>query len=314
MEIYQIVLIVFGAIFAFLLLFFIAGSFGFFCGIFKRKPYNELGDKRHETEQRKFVKEERRKAIEHLRTVDCEKYEITAFDGITLRGKMFRAKEKSDRLIICVHGFTSHSFREFGAVTPYLNSLGLDVLLVDDRAHGASDGKYTGFSVLDRIDVKGWVEKFRPEYKDLYLYGISMGAATSAMVAGDIPDKIDGVIFDCGFTCPEDAFLVPLVKIKHFGKILLAFGDVWCRIILKFSFKKVSALETIKNAKCPFVFIQGDKDPTVTVDMSNRMYASCGSAVKSQEIFAGAEHVGCYYVDKPRYEKILADFFEKSRA
>lgn len=312
METYQIILIVLACVAAFVLMFFAVGGLAFFLGIFKRKPYSELGDKKHETEQRKFVKEERRKAIAYLRGIPCEKTEITAFDGTVLRGRLYKSEENGERrLVICVHGFTSHGLREFAAVTPYLNSLGLDALLVDDRAHGESDGKYSGFSVLDRIDVKGWVEKYKQSYEKIYLYGISMGAATVAMVAADMKEDISGVVFDCGFTSPADSFAAVMKKAcPHLsGKPIFFFGRIWCKLILGFDFKKVSALEEIKKAECPFLFIQGDCDPTVPKEMSDRMFASCGSKNKRQEIFNGAEHVASLYVERERYEKLLKDFF-----
>jgi hypothetical protein len=173
MEPYVIALICIASIIAFLLIFLMVGGYFFFKGIFKRKPFSLLGDKPNESGQRVFVKEERKKAIEHLDTLPHEKHEVVTFDGLTLCGKLFRTpKDNPDgKLLICVHGYTSHGRREFAAYVPHVHDLGVDVLLVDDRAHGDSEGDYTGFSVLDRIDVKYWVEKMRADYKKIYLFG-----------------------------------------------------------------------------------------------------------------------------------------------
>ena len=314
MEPYAIALICIASIVVFLLTLFVVGGYFFFKGIFKRKPFSLLGDKPNETGQRVFVKEERRKAIEHLDTLPNEKQEVVTFDGLTLRGELFKAPNGNPdgKLLICVHGYTSHGRREFAAYVPHVHDLGVDVLLVDDRAHGDSDGKYTGFSVLDRIDVKYWVEKMKPNYKKIYLFGISMGAATSAMVAADMPE-IAGLLFDCGFTSPIEAFRA--TGTRHAPRFVVDpvffFGRIWCKILLGFDFMKVSALEEIKKVKCPCVFVQGTADVIVPPHMSNQMYEACGSERKRQELFEGAEHVASYYLEKDRYVEILKDFFAK---
>lgn len=318
METYQIILIVIGAVAVATLFALVFAGLAFFMGIFKRKPYSELGDKRHETEMRKFVKEERKKAIAHARTLSPEQLELTSFDGLKLKGKLYKTSGQNTekRLVVCVHGFTSHSMRECSAYIPVFDEIGIDALLVDDRAHGDSEGKYTSFSVLDRIDVKGWIDLMKPRYDKIYLLGISMGAATVAMVAGENPDDVEGVVFDCGFTSPEEEFEAMVKKYcPHLsGKPIFFFGSLWCRLILGFDFRKVSALEKVKNAKCPFLFIQGDNDPTVPKFMSDKMFEACGSEIKRQEIFPGAEHVSCFYVDNPRYVKLLKEFFAETKS
>lgn len=317
METYQIVLIAIGCVAVATLLTLVFAGLAFFLGIFKRKPYSELGNKRHETEMRKFVKEERKKAIAHARTLSPENLEITSFDGLKLKGKLYKTSGQNaeKRLVICVHGFTSHSMRECSAYIPVFDKIGIDALLVDDRAHGESEGKYTSFSVLDRIDVKGWIDTMKPRYDKIYLLGISMGAATVAMVAGENPDLVSGVVFDCGFTSPAEEFEAMVRKYcPHMsGKPIFFFGSLWCKLILGFDFRKVSALEKVKNAKCPFLFIQGDNDPTVPKYMSDKMFEACGSENKRQEIFLGAEHVSCFYVDNPRYVKLLEEFFDTAK-
>lgn len=312
METYEIVLICVAILVALILAVLVVSGYFFFKEIFKRKPFSLLGDKPNETGQRKLVKEERKKAIEHLDTLPHEKMEVVTFDGLTLRGKLFcTPKENPDKkLLICVHGYTSHGRREFAAYVPHVHDLGVDVLIVDDRAHGDSDGTHTGFSVLDRIDVKYWVEKMKPDYEKIYLFGISMGAATVAMVAADMPE-ISGVLFDCGFTSPVEAFKVTGKRMapSFITTPVFFFGRLWCKLILGFDFKKVSALEEVKKAKCPFIFVQGSADVTVPLFMSNQMFEACGSDKKRQEIFEGAEHVASFYLEKDRYVALLKDFF-----
>ena len=52
-------------------------------------------------------------------------------------------------------------------------------MVVDERAHGKSEGTYIGFGCLDRYDALQWMEyvvERLGEDCELMLHGISMGA------------------------------------------------------------------------------------------------------------------------------------------
>ncbi len=319
METYVIALISISVAALFILLSFIIGGLVFFFAIFKRKPFNELGTKKKMSLQRKEVIEERREAIDYLKKQPYVPYERKADDDIILKGKLFCAipdgqnVSSSKRLVICVHGFGSHSFRAYAAMTPYLQSLGLDVLLIDERAHGESEGKYTGFSVLDKDDLIGWVDMFKDTYEKIYLNGVSMGASTCALAAAERQDDINGLIFDCGFTSPIEEFDASVRGVnRHLNCApIFFFGDLWCRQILGFSFKSVSALAAMPSVKCKVLFVHGDKDKKVPREMSDRLFAACGSLDKKQEIFSSAEHTASWHVETERYKKLLKEFFEE---
>lgn len=56
------------------------------------------------------------------------------------------------------------------------------MLLVDERAHGMSEGEQIGFGCLDRHDAMGWIRKVIEicgEDVEILLHGISMGGMRS---------------------------------------------------------------------------------------------------------------------------------------
>lgn len=305
---------VLGAMIGLALIYFLIGGLCFFLNTFKRRDSDVYGVAPDEgaSEQKKMRYEARRNAIDYVNTLSCEEMEIESFDGTKLVGRLYCAEKSEGRLVICVHGYNSNGKRCFGAFVPEFNNLNLDVLVVDDRAHGDSEGKYTGFTVLDRIDVKCWVEMMKPRYDDIYLFGTSMGASTVGLVAADMPE-IAGLIFDCGFTSPIEAFRTKVKdKIPPFlYEPVFFFGRMWSKIILGFYFKKVSTLEAMKDVKCPVLFVQGGNDKIVPQEMAEQLFEACGSENKRLEIFEEAEHSACFYVDKERYLSLLEEFFAK---
>ena len=307
---------VLGAFIGIALIYFIIGGLCFFFATFKRKPF-ELYDTTPEekmSEQKRAKNAERRKEIDHVETLPCQILDVTSFDGIKLTGRLYRAEENQEkRLVICVHGYKSNGRRCYGGFVPILNDMGLDALVIENRAHGDSEGDYTGFSVLDRVDVKYWVEKMRGDYGKVYLMGSSMGASTVGIVAADLPE-IAGLVFDCGFTSPMDAFRLKVKdKMPPFlYEPVFFFGRMWCKMILGFDFKKVSTLDAMKDVKCPTLFIQGGKDWVVTPEMAQKLYEACGSDDKKLELFEDAEHGASFYVDRERYVALLKDFFNSN--
>ena len=81
---------------------------------------------------------------------------IKSFDGLRLYGALL--ENYSDKIVICVHGFTGSGKKDFASLAQAYYKNGYNVLLVDNRAHGQSEGKYVGFGVLDRLDLRNWVK------------------------------------------------------------------------------------------------------------------------------------------------------------
>lgn len=157
---------------------------------------------------------------------------IKSFDGLRLYGALLESEKFSDKIIICVHGFTGSGKKDFASLarTYYLN--GYNVLLVDNRAHGQSEGKYVGFGVLDRLDLRNWVKytvnRFGSNIK-IFLHGISMGGATVLMASSIMPKNVRGIIADCGFTSVDEIFEYVLKRDYHLRDSLSFILQILCQ-------------------------------------------------------------------------------------
>ena len=71
------------------------------------------------------------------------------------------------------------------------------MLLIDERAHGESEGTYIGFGTMDRLDGMEWVKWMIDKIGDdaqILLHGNSMGGATVCMMSGlKLPDQVKGL-------------------------------------------------------------------------------------------------------------------------
>ena len=86
------------------------------------------------------------------------------------------------------HGYRGDADRDLGGAIFRAFAVGRNALVIDHRASGRSDGNVISFGILEHRDCLAWVdraiERFGPEV-ELHLTGISMGAATVLMAAGE---------------------------------------------------------------------------------------------------------------------------------
>lgn len=243
---------------------------------------------------------------------------IKARDGITLHGDYLQADEAnaSGRLAICFHGYTSCGFNDCSSISRFFHGLGFDCIVVDNRAHGKSEGDYVGFGILDRFDCLSWINYANERFgckKDILLFGVSMGASTVLMAAGNeaLPSNVKAVISDCAFTSPYEVFAHVLKKDYKLPEFpIMQINDMICRKKAGYGFKDYSTLQAVKSISCPVLFVHGKNDNFVPTEMSLRNYKQCVSP-KELLIVENAGHAASYYENRSLYESKAEAFIKK---
>lgn len=253
-----------------------------------------------------------------LEGAECEPLQMTGFDGTVLAGYYYPAHNNNGCLVMAFNGYRSDSRGQYSHITRFLNGLGYDVVLIDDRAHGSSGGKYVGFGVLDRFDCAKWAkyidEKFRSERK-IYLYGVSMGAA-SVVLAGalELPETVKGIIADCGFTSPYDVFKHVLHSWYHIPSLpLLQISNLYCRVFAGYGYKDANAADAAAKSKIPLLVIHGGADTFVPTYMGREIYNASASVHKKLVIVDDACHAESYFIDMERYRREFTDFIKETK-
>lgn len=240
---------------------------------------------------------------------------IKSDDGIDLHAELIR-NENSEKVIIQVHGFRSKPQFDFIAVMPYFYKKGFNFLLIDHRAHGKSGGEYITYGVRERYDLRKWidfaVEKFGDDV-EILLDGISMGATTVLMASElDLPGNVKGIVSDCGFTSPYDIFVRVLDYSFHSKPFpLLNIAGAIAKRKANFDFKGASTLDAMERNTVPVLFIHGEEDEFVPIEMSEQNYEAC-RAEKSFVRVKGAMHACSYLIEKETVEKAMDEFLAKN--
>ncbi len=250
-------------------------------------------------------------AKERLLSSDYETVEIESADGLKLIGH-WKPCADPKRVIVAMHGWRSTWAEGFGSISEFLEESGCAVLYAEQRAQGESEGECMTFGLLERYDCLAWVN-FVNEKTDgrlpVYLYGISMGATTVLMTAGlELPDNVRGVIADCGFTSPNAIW-----KYVAANNIHVPFHSALAKQITKrksnVDFIDCSTTDAMQSCKVPVLFIHGEDDRFVPLDMTFENYQACASE-KRLLIVPEAGHGLSYITNPSAYEEALTEFWQ----
>ena len=238
---------------------------------------------------------------------------IKSFDDLKLHGVLLKNGD-GKKLLIEVHGFRSSAAHDFIAAMPYFYNKGFSFLLIDLRAHGESEGEYITFGVHERCDLRDWVwfvmEKLGTDI-EIVLHGISMGASTVLMASAlDLPANVHGIIADSGFTSPYDIFVRVLEHSFHAKPFpIVPITQLMAERKANFGFKDASTLDAMAQNTIPVLFVHGEDDDFVPIEMSEANYNACKAEKRFVRV-PNARHACGYVVDKARCEQALDAFLD----
>jgi fermentation-respiration switch protein FrsA (DUF1100 family) len=245
-----------------------------------------------------------------------ERFEIESFDGLKLVGNLLRASKSSKRLAFVIHGHRCVS-GEMGFIAKMYADRGYHVFMPDQRAHGKSAGKYIGMGYFERYDMLRWLHLVNEQVPgcEILLHGISMGAATVMMTAGEraLPDNVVCGVEDCGYTDAYNSIYhhiesdMKWLPFKHTVVLVAGFIN---KLKAGYYFRACECLAPLGRAALPMLFIHGTHDPVVPFWMLKDLY-DAHAGQKEILIVAGAPHGICYFWNTDEYVGKVLLFLEK---
>lgn len=271
-------------------------------------PY-EYGD----DDQIRRCKEVLDSAIADFESASWEEVSIVSHDGLKLAGRYYHVADGAPLQIQC-HGYKGNAIRDFCGAWRIAREAGHNVLLIDERCHGKSEGHTITFGILERQDCLNWVKYAGERFGNvpILLSGVSMGAATVLMAAGmELPENVKGVIADCPYDAPSNIIKKVLGKDMGIpvGPVypLIRFGGM---LYGKFNLNADSPVEAVKRAKVPILLIHGDDDLFVPYEMSCNIHAVAPEKIDFHTV-PGAGHALNYVTAPEEYRKTVLAFLQK---
>ncbi|MBQ7906898.1 MAG: alpha/beta fold hydrolase [Clostridia bacterium] len=255
------------------------------------------------------IREKMLTLVDELMALPYEEIYIKSFDGLMLFGRYYHTKDGAP-LQIQMHGYRGNAYRDFCGGHKLAKDMGHNILLIDQRGHGKSEGKTTTFGLNESRDALSWASYAYERFGNIptFLVGISMGGACVLTASSlQLPKSVVGIIADCPFSKPKKIIKKVCVDLRLNAPLIYPFIRLGALLFGHFNLERSSAQEAVENTSLPVLLMHGADDIFVPCYMSEEIYNHCNS-IKFLYTFDGADHGLSYFADTEKYERASCDF------
>jgi len=246
---------------------------------------------------------------------DLSDVSITTSDGVTLRGWLLRPPHANGEAALLLHGLGDNRLG-MGGYARLLLAHGFAVLMPDARGHGASGGGLVTYGLIERNDIRQWVEFLSAETHAHCVYGMgeSMGAA-ELLQSLAARARFCAVVAESGFSnfreIAYDRMGQPFGMGPWVGRTVLRplveIAFLRARWKYGLNMEQVSPEDAVAAAHVPVLLIHGAIDTNIPARHSRAM-----NAVASQTVLwevPGADHCGALSVAPAEFERRVLGWF-----
>lgn len=224
-----------------------------------------------------------RPSIDWFKSRKWQSAEISAADGVPLKGLWLPAKKPAGTILL-LHDYGASPLH-MAPVARWAEKRKLSVLAVHQRAHGESGGTYTSLGLLEASDARLWAEKLRElcgEGCPIILYGSGMGGAAVLFSLGEtLPDNVIAAISESGYPSVKK-LMKHLIRHEYHMRafptlqLLCLFG----RMVWHGRAAASDACELLKNVKTPLLLSYGKADTHIPPELTAAACEACASPQK----------------------------------
>jgi pimeloyl-ACP methyl ester carboxylesterase len=223
------------------------------------------------------------------------------------------------RCAVLIHGYAD---AKVGAIAwaPTFHGLGWNVLAIDLRAHGESDGVDSTAGFYERHDVNGVLDQLRAQRPEqarrFVLFGVSLGAAVAAAAAvARESDDVAGVILDSPYPSYRDAIAAHARVLGHPGGVLQRLGVRVAEWITGADFDAVGPVNLIPRIAAPLLVVQAGDDPFVPPAAAKQVERACAARPPERAtdywLIPEAEHVQGLAAAPDLYRRRVESFLSR---
>jgi pimeloyl-ACP methyl ester carboxylesterase len=231
-------------------------------------------------------------------------------DGISLSGWYLPGSD-SKPPIVFAHGLFRNR-QEVRELACRMNELGYPGLLFDFRNHGVSGKGSTTIGRLERLDVLGAIDYLKDVQgaDRVFLLGISMGAVSSILAAGEDSDSVAGIIADSPFDTLRNTVSQHVWILLGLPRFPFSDLFVWnLERLGGFSGSDLDAVKALKSLdSVPILFVYGQKDRRMPEIVANRLFDAAASPHKQLLVVPDAGHGRAFRTDPDRYIETVVQF------
>ena len=245
-----------------------------------------------------------------------EDFDLLASDGVLLRGWKVRAPQPGSNWVLVFHGVADNR----AGVLEHARLLllgGYNVVMMDARAHGASEGAMATYGWLERNDTRSIVNALQSSEhpRHIFALGESMGAGIALQSAAAEP-RIEAVVAEASFANLREAAYdyAGLRRYPWLGKTWLAPGT-WTMIyrgetLAGFPASAVAPDKAVAERAFPVLLICDADDVALPCRHTQQIY---NAAIGPKQIWVvpGAFHTAALGYQPGEFKRRVLEFLDK---
>ena len=247
-----------------------------------------------------------------------EAFDVRAPGGEMLRGWKVRAARPNGAWVLVFHGVADNRY----GMTEHARMLlqaGYGVVLMDQRAHGASGGTIATYGWLESKDASSVIDALGDAEHPLHVFalGNSMGAGIALEAAGS-DARIEAVAAEAPFADLEEAAYdyAGLQRWPLLGKTLFAPG-AWTVVyrgekLAGFPASEVSPVRAVGRRAFPLFLICDGADVVLPCRHAEKIFAASTGRKELWRV-PGALHTGALGLAPAEYRQRVVAFFDRER-
>jgi alpha-beta hydrolase superfamily lysophospholipase len=243
----------------------------------------------------------------------CKREVEIRSDGLRLVGEYFDFGSKKAALIIA--GRMESLLYSYFFAEPFRRA-GYNVLVIDNRAHGLSEGKISSLGYREYRDVLGWIRLLQGDLgnEKVFLHGICIGASTAlfAAISDDCPDCVEGLCAEGMYVNFYESFLNHM-KVDRPDKMRFPIVQetmLWIRLVSGANVVTDGPLRRIDRLKKPILFLHSLEDQYSTPEKTKELFARC-TAPKKLVWFDRGAHSRIRINNTEAYDEAIAAFLRE---
>ena len=230
-------------------------------------------------------------------------------DGLKLAGEFYDFGHKKTALFLA--GRCECLMYGYFYAKPYKES-GYNLLFIDPRAHGFSEGKLSTVGIKESTDVLAWMKYIAKEFKQesFALHCVCVGGAAGllATTSKDNPGLVERITLDGVFTNFKESYRRHYVDLGH--KIFPVFHLIWMwfRIYTGVSVMESNPEKCLSTLELPVLFIHSKNDKYSIPENAEKMFNNCPSKNKRIVWFTEGSHSHIRNNATEKYDQAVKDF------
>lgn len=220
--------------------------------------------------------------------LDYSDVQLVSDDGVALHG-WYIPHPGAQRAVLFLHG-NGGNISHRGDSVPIFHRLGFNVLIIDYRGYGQSEGRPSEAGLYqDAASAWRYLTETREfAHQDIVIFGRSLGGAVAAQLASQV--DAGALILESTLSTARDFAASAFPFLSHV-------------LYVRYDFNSVARLQ---HVNCPVLVLHSPADQIMPYRLGEKLYAAAREP--KQFVALRGDHNSGFLLSQPGYEQALGKF------